>query len=110
MEVIQQLFVIAVVLGALLGSVWLLKRKGYARFGNTAIVARRRRSDGMNQARLEVIDRLALTPQHSLHLVRLADRTLLIGLSPNGCELLESGKDLAGTPGLSIDQALGQGR
>ena len=31
------------------------------------------------------------SPQHhSLHLVRLADRTLLIGLSPNGCNLLES--------------------
>ena len=29
-----------------------------------------------------MIDRLALTPQHSLHLVRLADRTLLVGLSP----------------------------
>jgi flagellar biogenesis protein FliO len=38
-----------------------------------------------------VIDRLALTPQHSLHLVRLADRTLLVGLSPQGCNLLESG-------------------
>jgi hypothetical protein len=37
-----------------------------------------------------VIDRLPLTQNHSLHLVRLADRTLLIGLSPNGCNLLES--------------------
>jgi hypothetical protein len=26
-----------------------------------------------------------------LHLVRLADRTLLVGLSPQGCNLLESG-------------------
>ena len=37
-----------------------------------------------------MIDRLPLTQHHSLHLVRLADRTLLIGLSPNGCNLLES--------------------
>ena len=43
------------------------------------------------QPRLEVIDRLALGPKHSLHLVRLADRTLLVGLSPQGCSLLESG-------------------
>jgi flagellar biogenesis protein FliO len=40
--------------------------------------------------RLEVIDRLVLTPHHSVHLIRLADRTLLIGLSPNGCNLLET--------------------
>jgi hypothetical protein len=33
---------------------------------------------------------LPLTPHHSLHLVRLADRTLLIALSPSGCNLLES--------------------
>ncbi len=42
--------------------------------------------------RLEVIDRLPLTQHHSLHLIRLADRTLLIGLSPNGCNLLESAR------------------
>ena len=56
------------------------------RLGPTGL--RRKRDDGT--PRLEVIDRLPLTPHHSLHLVRLADRTLLIGLSPNGCNLLES--------------------
>jgi flagellar biogenesis protein FliO len=38
---------------------------------------------------------LSLTPQHSLHLVRVADRTLLVGLSPQGCNLLESGPSAA---------------
>ena len=106
MEMYEQLLMVAAVLGVLCGGLWLLKRKGYARFGNSPFGSRRRRSDGAGFARLEVIDRLALTPQHSLHLVRLADRTLLIGLSPNGCELLESAKE---TPGFGqvMNQAIG---
>ena len=82
MEIFQQLWGVVLVLGILCGGLWVLKRKGWAQ---TAL--RRAREDG--QPRLEVIDRLPLTPHHSLHLVRLADRTLLIGLSPNGCNLLE---------------------
>jgi flagellar biosynthetic protein FliO len=91
MEMFQQLFIVAAILGILCGGLWLLKRKGWAR---PAI--RRTRPDG--QPRLEVIDRLVLTPHHSLHLVRMADRTLLVGLSPNGCNLLESAP--GATPGL----------
>lgn len=80
----QQLAIVLAVLGLLCGAIWVLRRKGWA---GTRML-RSRQSD---QPRLEVIDRLPLTPHHSLHLVRLADRTLLIGLSPNGCNLLESG-------------------
>ncbi len=83
MEAFQQLWVVVVVLGVLCGGLWLLKRKGWAQ---TAL--RRTGEDG--RPRLEIVDRLPLTPQHSLHLVRWADRTLLIGLSPTGCNLLES--------------------
>lgn len=83
MEMFQQLAIVMGVLALLCGALWALKHKGWARTG-----IRRSREDG--QPRLEVIDRLPLTPNHSLHLVRLADRTLLIGLSPTGCSLLES--------------------
>ncbi|HLW76390.1 MAG TPA: flagellar biosynthetic protein FliO [Bryobacteraceae bacterium] len=88
MEMFQQLFVIFVVLGGLCALVWWLKRKGLA----YSRVPFARRASANRGPRLEVIDRLALTPHHSLHLVKLADRTLLIGLSPNGCNLLETGK------------------
>ena len=84
MEWTEQLLAVTAVLGLLCGALWVLKRKGLARTGF-------RRSPRPGQPRLEVIDRLALTPQHSLHLIRLADRTLLVGLSPQGCSLLESG-------------------
>lgn len=83
MEVLQQLLAVALVLGALCTMVWLLKRKGWAqgRVSNSRDA----------RVKLEVIGRLALTPQHSVHLIRLADRVLLVGLSPNGCNVLESG-------------------
>jgi flagellar biosynthetic protein FliO len=93
METTQQLLAVFVVLGLLFGSLWLLKRKGWAR---TSF----RRPSSAGQPRLEVIDRLALTPQHSLHLVRVADRTLLVGLSPQGCNLLESGPAATMSAGL----------
>jgi len=82
MEMFEQLFMVAAVLGVLCGGLWLLKRKGWA---YTSIRTPLR--DG--QPRLEVLDRLVLSPHHSLHLVRMADRTLLIGLSPNGCNLID---------------------
>jgi len=91
MEVFQQLLMVLIVLGLLCGALWALKRKGWVRTG-----LRRKREEGT--PRLEVIDRLPLTQHHSLHLVRLADRTLLIGLSPNGCNLLESAQIALPTP------------
>lgn len=82
MEMFEQFAAVGAVLGALFAALWLLKSKGWVR-----TASRGPRGDGA--PRLEVIDRLALTPHHSLHLVRLADRTLLVGISPNGCNLLE---------------------
>jgi len=81
MELSEQLIAVVIVLGILAASLWLLQRKGLVR---TTIRAR-----GAGKPPLELIDRLALTPNHSLHLVRLADRTILVGLSPNGCALLD---------------------
>jgi flagellar biosynthetic protein FliO len=89
LELGQQLLAVVMVLGMLCALLWVLKRRGFVR---TPF----RKDSHPGQPRLEVIDRLLLTPQHSLHLIRLADRTLLVGLSPNGCNLLESGP--AGLP------------
>lgn len=82
MEMFQQLAAVAGVLGALCLVIWVLRRRGFAN-----ITVRRPRQ---GERRLEVIDRLALTPHHSVHLIRMQDRVLLIGLSPSGCNLLET--------------------
>jgi len=40
------------------------------------------------EARLELLERLALGPQHGLHLVRLGEEEILIGRSPSGLTVL----------------------
>jgi flagellar biogenesis protein FliO len=40
---------------------------------------------------LQSIERLPLTAQHSLHLVRVAGRVILIAVSPGGCSVLDGG-------------------
>jgi flagellar biogenesis protein FliO len=46
--------------------------------------------------RLELVEKLPLTAHHSLHAVRMDGRVLLIGVSPAGCNLLETGRAEAG--------------
>jgi flagellar biosynthetic protein FliO len=82
MDVAQQFLAVVIILGLLFALLWVAKKKGWAQ-------VRMRARAGVSK-RLEVIDQLALTPNHSIHLIRLADRTLLVGLSPNGCNLLET--------------------
>jgi flagellar biosynthetic protein FliO len=81
MEILQQLLAVGLVLGALGALVWALKRRGWVQ---SRIPSRD------VQTQLEVIGRLTLTPQHSVHLIRMADRVLLVGLSPGGCNVLET--------------------
>ncbi|MGA9628174.1 MAG: flagellar biosynthetic protein FliO [Bryobacteraceae bacterium] len=82
MEAIQQVLGVVAVLALLGGSLWWLRRKGVAQFTV--------RGPGGGKTRtMRVIERLALTPQHSLYLVRVADRTMLIAASPGGCSILD---------------------
>lgn len=83
MELSEQLLAVVMVLGILGAGLWVLKRKGFVR---TTL----RRAPRAGELRLEVLDRLPLTPQHSVHLIKIADRTILVGVSPGGCNLLES--------------------
>ncbi|MCS6953081.1 MAG: flagellar biosynthetic protein FliO [Bryobacterales bacterium] len=41
------------------------------------------------ERQLERLERLPLSPQHSLYLVRVAGRALLLGVSPAGIQVLE---------------------
>jgi flagellar biosynthetic protein FliO len=79
MEAIQQFTAVAGVLLLLLAVLWWLRRRGFAA-GATA-----KKSGGR---RLECLERLPLGPQHTLHLVRLEETTLLVATSPAGCSLV----------------------
>lgn len=82
MESIGQALSVVFVLGLLGAALWWLRRRGMAQFAFRPPGAAKRRS-------IQVIERMALTPQHSLHLVRVAGRTMLIAASPAGCSILE---------------------
>ena len=62
-------------LGCLL---WWMRRRGFAAPGRT------------RARRIEVVERLALGPHHSLHLVRMDGAALLVACSPSGCSLIET--------------------
>ena len=82
MESMQQALSVVLVLGLLGGVLWWLRRKGMAQFAF--------KTPGSGKSRsIQVLERMSLTPQHSLHLVRVADRTLLIAASPAGCSILD---------------------
>jgi flagellar biogenesis protein FliO len=82
MEAIQQVLSVVAVLVLLGGSLWWLRRKGVAQFAV-------RGPGGGKVKSMKMLERLALTPQHSLYLVRVADRTMLIAASPGGCSILD---------------------
>lgn len=78
-EQITMVLAVFALLGALL---WFAKRRGMASFPVSL-----RRAGGR---RLEVLERVPLTAQHALHLVRVGDRTLLLATAPSSCTLLDS--------------------
>ena len=87
----RQILAVSGVLLLLAASVWWLRRKGLAV----------RLPGGGRKRSMESLERLVLSPQHSLHLVTLGGRALLLGTSPAGCTLLESfdQNSLAHVPG-----------
>ena len=75
MDLLQQFAAAAMVLALLGATLWLLQRKGL-------IVQRR-----SGPRRLEVVERVALGPQHSLSLVRVSGKMMLVGTGPGVCEI-----------------------
>jgi flagellar biosynthetic protein FliO len=71
------------VLGLLFVLLWALRRKGVAQFSL-------HRPFGGGTRRLNVVERLALTSQHSLFLVEASDQLLLLGSSPSGISLIDT--------------------
>ena len=94
MDALRQVAAVALVFGLLAVALWALRRRGLL-----PVQAGRRAS-----RRLQSLERLALSPRHTLHLVRVADRTLLIGVYPDGCALLET------LPLGAADRAIGEAR
>lgn len=82
---VEQIIAACFVIGLLFATVWVLRRKGLAtaNFGFTR---------SAREKRMQVLERLPLTPQHSLHLVQIDNELVLIGVSPSSCNNVKSWK------------------
>ena len=82
LQLIRQVAGVAATMLFLAAAVWWLRRRGLVRIPSARRAARR----------LEAVERLPLGPQHTLCLVRIGGRGVLVGLSPSGCHVLETGE------------------
>jgi flagellar biogenesis protein FliO len=83
-EEIQRVTITIGVLAAMGIALYLLHNKGLVRFSAKGLT-------DANTRRLQSLERLPLTAHHSLHLVRVAGRLVLIAVSPGGCSVLDGG-------------------
>ncbi|MGA2434962.1 MAG: flagellar biosynthetic protein FliO [Bryobacteraceae bacterium] len=83
MEIVRQSLAVALVFGLLAAALWAARRGGVAKWG---ALGHRPKKD----KRLEILERLPLSPRESLYLARLGDRALLIGTGAGAPALLES--------------------
>lgn len=83
MDYLVQMIGVLFVMALMAALLWFLRSKGVAQFPMVI------RSMKNKSQLLYTVDRLALTPQHSLHAVRVANRILIIGVSPAGLTTLE---------------------
>jgi flagellar biogenesis protein FliO len=82
MELTEQIAMVLAVFALLGGLLWWFKRRGLA---SMAFSPRRNA-----ERRLQVLERVPLTPHHALHVVRVAGKVVLIGTAPSACTLLDA--------------------
>lgn len=78
MDLVRHSLAIVFVFGLLWTALWFVRKKGWTS------TRRSKAPPGLLESR----GKLALTPLHSIHLVRIGDRTLAIALHPKGVTLL----------------------
>jgi flagellar biogenesis protein FliO len=82
MEVARQVLSVLLVFALLGAALWTLRQRSGVVFRGWP-----RRTPGRTKA-LEPIERVSLTPQHALHLVRVGGREFLVATHPRGCTFL----------------------
>jgi flagellar biogenesis protein FliO len=93
MDAIQPVLAVLFVLGLLGAGLYFLRAKGLARFNGKGFGRQ-----GAKQ--MQAIERLSLTPHHSLHLVSVGGRTLLVAVSPGGCTVVDAISSSISAPGM----------
>jgi hypothetical protein len=83
MDVFRQACSVLLVFALLGAALWASRRRGKLSFQGFA----GKRIRGLSRAMIAV-ERLGLTPQHTLHLVRMGGRELIVATHPQGCTLI----------------------
>lgn len=95
MDVARQVFSVLLVFSLLGAALWALRRGGRISFqGFTLKSLARKRIQG-NTKVMVAVERLALTPQHTLHLVRINGREVLVATHPQGCSVVAAAAERA---------------
>jgi len=80
-DVYRQFVGVLLVLGILVTVLYLLKQRGIVRFKSV-------RGLGASDRLVKVVERIPLTSQHTVHLVQIGERRVLIASSPGSCQLI----------------------
>jgi hypothetical protein len=82
MDVLRQVFSVLLVFSLLGAVLWVLRQGGRVSFRGLA------RKRAMGDRTMIPVERLSLTPQHTLHIVRIDGRDVLVVTHPQGCTVL----------------------
>jgi len=83
-DILQPVSAVILVLG-LLGSLLVaLRRRGMASFSGFSGVA------ASTARQMKLVEKIPLGAQHSLHLVRVGDRLILVATGPGSCQMMDA--------------------
>ncbi len=82
MDLIRESLGITVVFLLLWAALWMLKKKGIV---GMRVIGNR----SAETPCLRIVDKIRLTPQHSVHVVSVEGRRMVVGVHPTGFTLLE---------------------
>jgi flagellar biogenesis protein FliO len=91
MDILKQSLAIMFVFALLSVALWILRKRGNIRIG----FSRDRAAHGVLESR----GKLALGPQHSIHVLRIGERDMVVAAHPAGVTLLYHAADSIG-PGI----------
>ncbi len=83
MDVLRQVFSVLLVFSLLGAVLWALRRGGKVSLRGFLGMRTLERTKSM-----VVVERMALTPQHTLHVVRVNGREMVLATHPQGCTIM----------------------
>jgi flagellar biogenesis protein FliO len=90
MDVLRQVFSVLLVFSLLGAVLWALRRGGRVSFQGLIGRGLARKRGLTNTRAIVAVERLVLTPQHTLHVVRVNGRELILATHPQGCTLVDT--------------------